>query len=47
MAFFILDYILGSVEVTRILLEAGADKSKKNDIGRTATQLGAFTGKRQ
>jgi hypothetical protein len=30
--------------VTKVLLEAGADKTAQNDIKRTAAQLGAFTG---
>lgn len=34
----------GSLETTKVLLEAGADKGAQNDINRTAAQLGAFTG---
>lgn len=35
----------GSVDATRVLLEAGARVSAENNIGRTAAQLGAFVGK--
>ncbi|XP_046856860.1 ankyrin repeat and MYND domain-containing protein 2-like [Xenia sp. Carnegie-2017] len=35
----------GSLETTKVLLEAGADKGARNDINRTASQLGAFTGR--
>ena len=34
----------GSLESTKVLLEAGADKQAQNNINRTAAQLGAFTG---
>ena len=40
-----LNCITGSLETTKVLLEAGADKGARNDINRTASQLGAFTGK--
>lgn len=36
---------LGSLETTKVLLEAGADKGAQNKINKTAAQLGAFTGK--
>jgi len=39
--------MLGSVETTRVLLEAGARVSAENNIGRTAAQLGAFVGETQ
>ena len=35
---------VGSVEVTRLLLEFGASPRKKNDIGKTACQLAGFVG---
>ena len=35
----------GSLETTKVLLEAGADKGAQNKINKTAAQLGAFTGK--
>lgn len=37
-------YFSGSLEATKVLLEAGADEGVQNDINRTAAQLGAFTG---
>lgn len=36
---------LGSVDTTRVLLEAGARVNAENNLGRTAAQLGAFVGK--
>lgn len=37
---------IGNTEVVRILLEAGAKPHQTNRIGRTAAQLGAFTGQK-
>ncbi|XP_028399549.1 ankyrin repeat and MYND domain-containing protein 2-like [Dendronephthya gigantea] len=37
----------GSLEATKVLLEAGADKTAQNNINRTASQLGAFTGRHE
>jgi ankyrin repeat protein len=37
----------GNSEVVRILLEAGAKTHQTNRIGRTASQLAAFTGQKQ
>ncbi|XP_068710703.1 ankyrin repeat and MYND domain-containing protein 2-like isoform X2 [Montipora foliosa] len=34
----------GSVDTTRVLLEAGARVNAENNLGRTAAQLGAFVG---
>ncbi|XP_020616117.1 ankyrin repeat and MYND domain-containing protein 2-like [Orbicella faveolata] len=34
----------GSVDTTRVLLEAGAKVNAENNLGRTAAQLGAFVG---
>ena len=36
---------VGSVDATRVLLEAGARVNAENSLGRTAAQLGAFIGK--
>lgn len=36
----------GNTDVVRILLEAGAKTHQTNRIGRTAAQLGAFTGQK-
>ena len=36
---------VGSVDTTRVLLEAGARVNAENCLGRTAAQLGAFIGK--
>lgn len=36
----------GNIDVVRILLEAGAKTHQTNRIGRTAAQLGAFTGQK-
>ena len=35
---------LGSLDTTRVLLEAGAKVNAENNLGRTAAQLGAFVG---
>ena len=35
---------LGSLDTTRVLLEAGAKVHAENNLGRTAAQLGAFVG---
>ena len=34
----------GSVETTRVILEAGATTNAENSVGRTASQLAAFVG---
>jgi ankyrin repeat protein len=39
--------VSGNSEVVRILLEAGAKTHQTNRIGRTASQLAAFTGQKQ
>ena len=46
--FFLFCYLdgIGNTEVVRILLEAGAKPHQTNRIGRTAAQLGAFTGQK-
>ena len=38
--------LLGNSDVVRVLLEAGAKTHQTNRIGRTAAQLGAFTGQK-
>lgn len=43
--YYLLLYNLGSVDATRVLLEAGARVNAENSLGRTAAQLGAFIGK--
>ncbi len=40
-------HVSGNSEVVRILLEAGAKTHQTNRIGRTASQLAAFTGQKQ
>ena len=37
-------FYLGSLDTTRVLLEAGAKVNAENNLGRTAAQLGAFVG---
>ena len=36
--------VVGSTEVTQLLLEAGAVRDKENNIGKTASQLAGFVG---
>lgn len=40
-------FYLGSLDTTRVLLEAGAKVNAENNLGRTAAQLGAFVGMRK
>ena len=44
-SFYLRNISSGSLETTKVLLEAGADKGAQNKINKTAAQLGAFTGK--
>ena len=37
--------ISGNTEATRVLLEAGANTTTVNKVGRNAAQMGAFVGK--
>lgn len=39
--------VSGNNEIVRLLLEAGAKSHQTNRIGRTASQLAAFTGQKQ
>ena len=34
----------GNVEVTRVILEAGAKTTVQNNVGRNAAQMAAFVG---
>ena len=36
---------IGNVEVTRLMLESGANASHINSVNRSATQMAAFVGK--
>lgn len=40
-------FIQGNSDIVRILLEAGAKPHQINRIGRTASQLAAFTGQKE